>query len=75
MRKIHIVSILIYIILIVSDIFIGFYGHYMGSTDGEFTWEAVGEYFSSETTWNQLFIIFIVATIIVGLLHWKIPGM
>lgn len=51
---------IIFIILIFSDLFIGFYSHYMGATDADFSAEAFFEYLI-ETDPIHWIVVFAVA--------------
>ena len=62
--------ILLIIILVGSDLFIGFYGHYTGSSDEELTIANFFEYIMDVNNQNELFVVFIVAIIIVLILHF-----
>ncbi|MEF8880029.1 MAG: hypothetical protein V5A64_06540 [Candidatus Thermoplasmatota archaeon] len=64
------VSFFIFAILILSDLFIGAYGHFAGSTS-EISVESFKEYITSEETRNELILVLIVAIFIVLVLHFK----
>jgi len=67
------VGILIFVILIVSDLFIGFQGHYNATTDNDHSLEVFKEYLNTVTFMDLLPTLII--AIGVFILIWKlIPG-
>jgi len=53
-------TILLFIILVGSDLLIGFIGHYSGSTGGDFTVEAFSEYIATMNI-GDLALVFVIA--------------
>jgi len=66
------------VLLIGSDILIGFWGHYTGSTDGQLSIESFIEYLQT-TPLEHFFMVFIVALVVVAIVecivrqHKKVP--
>lgn len=58
-------------ILVLSDLFIGFFGHYSGSVGIKdmFSYSKFVQYLSAESTRVELLFVFIVALIIVALVE------
>jgi len=56
------------LVLVSSDLLIGFIGHFAGSTGNNFTWEAFSEYFS-ELTFPDVLPIIIIAFIVIGIVE------
>jgi len=52
---------LIFLVLIGSDIFIGMYGHFAGATSDNLTIEEVKEYFDSSQTQKELLFVVAIA--------------
>lgn len=65
------ISLLVFAILILSDLFIGAWGHFTGSTD-EVSIDSLIDYFTAEETRNELFMVLIVAVAIVLFLHFTL---
>jgi len=61
---------LLLVILIASDLLIGFFGHYSGSTDNEFTIEAFGNYLQNLTILDLLPVIVIALIVVILLLRF-----
>jgi len=68
MKVIH--AILILTILVGSDVLIGFYGHYTGSTDDELTIESFSNYIQSVQTQQELIYIILFAIIILLIIRF-----
>ncbi len=58
------------VLLISTDLFIGFYGHYMGATEGEFSVDGFINYISNPTMQSELLIVFIIAILVVAFMHY-----
>jgi len=60
-------------ILISSDLFIGFLGHYAGSTKNAFTWTSFIDYLHRVTIWYLLpiFIIVLLVVLTVEIIIWQ----
>jgi len=58
------------LLLVGSDLFIVFYGHYAGSTDDDLTISHFFEYIQSEKTQNELLVVFCIAIAIALILHF-----
>lgn len=61
------------ILLVGSDIFIGIFGHYSGSTDSLekiFSWEHIVEYFTG--SWQEILMVVVVAFLILILVEYLI---
>lgn len=68
MKLIH--AILIVTILVGSDVLIGFYGHYTGSTDEELTIESFSNYIQDEQTQQELLYIILFAILILLIIRY-----
>ena len=62
--------IILIVILVGSDLLIGFYGHYTGSTDDEISVPSFFNYITNQDNLNELLVVFIVAIFIVAILHF-----
>ena len=58
------------ILLVGSDVVIGFYGHYTGSSDDELTISNFFDYIMDKKNQDELFIVVIFALIIVFIMHY-----
>lgn len=68
------IILIIMFVLIGSDLLIGFYGHYMGSREGdEFTWDAFFDYLANPN-WGELLLVFLVAIVVFFLIVRLLPG-
>jgi len=63
MRLMH--MLILVVLLVGSDLAIGFYGHYTGATDETPTFSSFFEYISEKENQDELFVVFIFAIIIV----------
>lgn len=58
------------ILLVGSDLLIGFYGHYTGSSDDELTASNFFNYIMNKENQDELLVVFVFALIIVAIMHF-----
>lgn len=59
MRKKHIGMIFLFVVLIGSDLLIGFNGHYAGTTGGDYSFSSFTEYVSTLTFMDMIPVVLI----------------
>jgi len=67
MKIIH--SIILFIVLVGSDLLIGFAGHYSGATGGDFTMDGFIDYVTHLNV-ADLTLVFVIAIVILLFLHF-----